>query len=375
MPPLPTTFSNEAQVLIKSIERRSDDIRDFQIPRLQECQGPLSVQQAYSGTLREDIDYLARQVEELELMVEEQRSERDRRELGRVVQGFLDQIGTIRKSARAAVLASKRAVDSQSASSREELLRTSTPSIHAKETETKGPEDALMKANADVTAALRRTIGLMQTELERSVLSTQMLEQSSSTLRSTSSAYDTMNMVLGTSKQLVTALEKSDWIDRLLIISALVFFLLVVAMIVKARIVDRSLRIAFFWTRFIPRSGSSKSDLEKGLGAAAALTTTALSTLSNALSSATPTASPWASEAAESLTAHVSPSITSLSGQLLESISFPPQNTPISEPVSVSSTISSLSEQLLESTSLLAGISPTTTPISEDLDSGIHDEL
>jgi protein transport protein SEC20 len=32
-----------------------------------------------------------------------------------------------------------------------------------------------MKANADVTEALRRTIGLMQNELERSVLSVQIL--------------------------------------------------------------------------------------------------------------------------------------------------------------------------------------------------------
>lgn len=36
-------------------------------------------------------------------------------------------------------------------------------------------EDALMKANNDVTEALRRTVDLMQGELERSVLSTQML--------------------------------------------------------------------------------------------------------------------------------------------------------------------------------------------------------
>ena len=36
-------------------------------------------------------------------------------------------------------------------------------------------EDAVMKAQADVTDALRRTMGLMQKELEVSVLSTQML--------------------------------------------------------------------------------------------------------------------------------------------------------------------------------------------------------
>lgn len=41
-------------------------------------------------------------------------------------------------------------------------------------------EDALMKANNDVTEALQRTIGLMQGELERSVLSTQLLGMSSS---------------------------------------------------------------------------------------------------------------------------------------------------------------------------------------------------
>lgn len=35
--------------------------------------------------------------------------------------------------------------------------------------------DALINASNDVTEALRRTIGLMQGELERSVLSSQML--------------------------------------------------------------------------------------------------------------------------------------------------------------------------------------------------------
>ena len=57
---------------------------------------------------------------------------------------------------------------------------------------------------------------------------------------------------MGTSKQLITALEQSDWLDRMLIISGLIFFLLVVAFILKQRIVDRGLRVAFWWTRFIP---------------------------------------------------------------------------------------------------------------------------
>jgi len=109
-----------------------------------------------------------------------------------------------------------------------------------------------MKAQADVTDALRRTMALMQSELERSVLSTQMLEASTASLKATSSTHDMLTSLLGTSKQLVTALEKADWLDRLLIFAALTFFALVILFILKQRLVDRGLRIAFWWTRFLP---------------------------------------------------------------------------------------------------------------------------
>lgn len=93
---------------------------------------------------------------------------------------------------RAALLASKRTIDSTASSNREELLRSSV----LKQTRTSDGkatyvtkhmfpdpfscnprEDAVMKAQTDVTEALRRTMGLMQRELEQSVLSTQMLGQ------------------------------------------------------------------------------------------------------------------------------------------------------------------------------------------------------
>ena len=127
-----------------------------------------------------------------------------------------------------------------------------------------------MKAQADVTDALRRTMGLMQKELEVSVLSTQMLgslpfvvcfelvaesmalEGSTASLKATSTTHDMLTGLLGASKQLVTALEKADWLDRLLIFAALAFFALVVLFILKQRIVDRGLRIAFWWTRLLP---------------------------------------------------------------------------------------------------------------------------
>ncbi len=91
---------------------------------------------------------------------------------------------------RSALLASKRAIDSKASSNREELLRSSV----LKQSKSPGGkstyvdqslsleirsfyrrEDVVMKARSDVTDALRRTMTLMQSELEKSVLSTQML--------------------------------------------------------------------------------------------------------------------------------------------------------------------------------------------------------
>lgn len=57
---------------------------------------------------------------------------------------------------------------------------------------------------------------------------------------------------MGTSKQLITALEKSDWLDRVLILSAFAFFVLVILFILKQRILDRGLRVALWWTKFLP---------------------------------------------------------------------------------------------------------------------------
>ncbi|KAH9027212.1 hypothetical protein EDB84DRAFT_1579660 [Lactarius hengduanensis] len=85
-------------------------------------------------------------------------------------------------------------------------------------------------------------MSLMQNELERSVLSAQMLESSTASLKATSSTHDVLTGLLGTSGQLVTALEKADWLDWLLIFAALIFFVLVIFLILKQRIVDRGAR-------------------------------------------------------------------------------------------------------------------------------------
>jgi protein transport protein SEC20 len=68
--------------------------------------------------------------------------------------------------------------------------------------------------------------------------------------------------LLGTSKQLVTALEKADWLDRILIFAALAFFFLVILFILEQRSIGRGLRIEFWWTRFLPSMSRSDSPFD-----------------------------------------------------------------------------------------------------------------
>ncbi|KZV65759.1 Sec20-domain-containing protein [Peniophora sp. CONT] len=253
MAPIPPAYNSNAAAAISAIQRRISDVKEHQIPRLRDCKESLATQQQYNAELQEDLETLGRLVEELDDMSEDQKGDRAQRELRAVVAGLRGDIISLRKDSRAALLASKRAIDATTASKREELLRSAVMRNSNQQTsEGKITEDALMKANNDVTETMRRTLALMQGELERSVLSAQMLESSTASLKTTADTHDVLTNLLGTSKQLITVLEKTDWMDRLLILAALAFFVLVVLFILKQRIVDRGLRIAFFWTRFIP---------------------------------------------------------------------------------------------------------------------------
>jgi protein transport protein SEC20 len=141
-------------------------------------------------------------------------------------------------------------------------------------------DDALMHASNSVTDALRRTIDTMQRELERSVLSQQLLDHSTSTLHLASRQHDTLSSLVDTSRTLITALEKSDWLDKLIISAALAFFVLVMLFILKQRIVDRGLRLAFWWVKWVPGVGGGSGydsgvvGLERGLGKSASAVVT-----------------------------------------------------------------------------------------------------
>lgn len=63
MPPLPTTFDDATNASIASIQRRQNDLREFQLPRLRGCSESLTVQQQYAAELREDLETITRLVE------------------------------------------------------------------------------------------------------------------------------------------------------------------------------------------------------------------------------------------------------------------------------------------------------------------------
>ncbi|KAJ2914811.1 hypothetical protein MD484_g5609, partial [Candolleomyces efflorescens] len=288
MPPLPLKFTDDAANTIDSLERRSRFIQDESLPKLLACKGPLVEQQNLSEELREDLGVFSRQIESLSLMIDDQSGERARKELKGVVQKFTDELHELRAQTRTAILTSKKAVEARQRSNRDELFGNYSSQNGTSQSE-KITEDAIMKANADVTEALRRTITTMQAELEKSVLSNQLLDSSTAALRATSNQHDTLTSAIETSKHLVTALEKADWLDRLLIISAFVFFLLVVLFILKQRFVDRGIRIMFWWTRFIPDfSGDAELLMqEEGKVTVTEVLSSATSTLAAAATTAT----------------------------------------------------------------------------------------
>ncbi|KAJ7033750.1 Sec20-domain-containing protein [Mycena alexandri] len=318
MPPLPTTFDEETLQLVASARRHEKDLAEFQIPRLRSCQGPLSLQQNLAAELREDVDTFARQIEALDVLVDDQKGSKNRRELKGIVEDLNERLANLRREARSALLESKRTIDSLRKSHRDELLSSNAVS-EKREFNEKVTDDALMAANDNVTEAMQRTMSLMQGELERSVLSAQMLADSTATLRSASSTHDTLTNVMDTSKQLITALEKSDWLDRIVIFAALLFFILVVLFILKQRIFDRSIRIAFWWMRFVPDFRGES--MEKGSAAATLVTSSVASAASALASSATALSTTLVTSGEASVVASSSPIETTYTSDVVPDLS------------------------------------------------------
>jgi protein transport protein SEC20 len=156
-------------------------------------------------------------------------------------------------------------------------------------------DNHVMASNQNLTDALRRTAQTMQEELEKSVLATQILgkrwcmisialltedtESSTATIRSSTLQQEVLDTVMDVSRQLVKALEQADWLDRMLILAAVLFFALVVLFVLKQRIVDRGFRLVFWWTRFLPNTSGPTHERIAATATTAAEATTTLASM------------------------------------------------------------------------------------------------
>jgi hypothetical protein len=72
----------------------------------------------------------------------------------------------------------------------------------------------------------------------------------------TSNQYSTFTSLLSTSKSLITSLEKADYLDRFLLLFALIFFVLVCIYVIKRRILDKGFHVANKLTEVIIGTGT-----------------------------------------------------------------------------------------------------------------------
>ena len=160
-----------------------------------------------------------------------------------------------------------------------------------------------MRTTHTLTTALQRTEQRLRSELERSVLSTQLLQSSTSTLRQTSNAHSNLTSFLDTSRGLITALERTDWFDRLLIFLALAVFIGTCAWIVKVRVVDRALWLGFWWVKYLPfRGQGGNGDVKVERSADIAVAGAVVATTAEVLAEAVWTLARGFDETADSVT-------------------------------------------------------------------------
>lgn len=117
----------------------------------------------------------------------------------------------------------------------------------------------------------------MSQELEKSTFSAQMLDESSSSLRTLSLEYTSFSGLIKSSTQLIKSMERQDLYDRLMVLACLVFFVACVGYIFKVRIWDRGASLFGFLFRTIGlgRSGRSAQEVVEKLKMAKAATSTA----------------------------------------------------------------------------------------------------
>lgn len=192
-------------------------------------------------SIKEELDRVNNNLDELEILADECEEESTRSDALGIVEEYRKETIRLRASLRTISLDVKRQISNNLLqTSRAELLAGSTITSKPRPS---NPEEALMSATSDVTQSLRNTLEVMRQELDRSVVSTHMLEQQTTTLQLTSDQYFTFGELMKTSRALISALKRADLLDRILLSGAILIFFLVCLYILKKRIFRKGISL------------------------------------------------------------------------------------------------------------------------------------
>ncbi|KAK9365680.1 Sec20-domain-containing protein [Lipomyces kononenkoae] len=151
-----------------------------------------------------------------------------------------------RSSYRKAQLVSRRSTLNTQRQERE-LLFASAKSHQRGAGTSSSPVSNALRTAEEATAALRRTHRLLEAEIARSSLSLEVLDESNTALKKLTKQYTAFDMVLGMSRRVISVLEQADKWDKIYMISAMGFLLLVVCWILWRRVFKGPVRLVV-WT-------------------------------------------------------------------------------------------------------------------------------
>ncbi|WAR56697.1 hypothetical protein PtB15_7B547 [Puccinia triticina] len=259
----------ELSELLKDIRAALDRLDAGQLTQLKTHTQTTGDFNAITSEIKQELSRIDSQLDELELLADEAEDEASRTHALAIVEDHRNQATRLRGSFRAISLDVKRALSNSTLeSARAELLSGATP----KAARSSNTQDALISASSDVTQSLRNTLEIMRQELDRSVMSTHLLEQQTATLQLTSDQYLSFGELMKTSRALISSLQRADLLDRILLTGALAFFVLVCLYIIKKRILDRG--VSLLSTLLSPLSRTTAKIISTNEQAAVALSST-----------------------------------------------------------------------------------------------------
>ncbi|CBQ69932.1 conserved hypothetical protein [Sporisorium reilianum SRZ2] len=236
--------------VLASFQRYSQDVLTHQIPRLQTCTSA-SLLIDFESEIISSIDGLKRQVNDLKFAVDEAESDAERREIASLAASASQQLEEIRQSTRKALLSARRSIETARTAEARAGLQLAADSAKERTGGRAGSsgEDKLMTASQDVTDALRRTVALMSSELEKSAMSSQLLEESSQTISSLSFQYGSLTTLMSNSAKMIKTMEREDLIGKGMVAAAFLFFLSCVGYIVYVRLISKGIGLLGFFFR------------------------------------------------------------------------------------------------------------------------------